>query len=160
MEGIGVVEKICKNKVRWRTADASIKQSQSNLNMDSAAEEDLEKLQQQIEQSKSDLELAENIIKSVQDENKAMTESDVYRQLAYLVPNDIITADTVVCYALNNETIVNMTKQHQSKIGPVYDVKISNPASQVKFEVLNMTSYSIIQDQSPSLEQLFSEWQP
>ena len=41
-----------------------------------------------------------------------MAESEVYRDLVYLVPNDIITPDTVVCFDLIEETSVGMTKQH------------------------------------------------
>ena len=55
-----------------------------------------------------------------------MSESEVYSDLLYFVSSDITTPDTVICYGLTEDTTAVITKQHQSKAGPIYDVKISS----------------------------------
>ena len=61
MEGIGVVEKICKNKVRWRTTDHQIT-NQKHPHTSLESEKDIETLKTEIEKLKTEVQLADAVI--------------------------------------------------------------------------------------------------
>ena len=121
------------------------------------SDQDIEKLKEEIEKLKQELQLADRVIKNVEAENKAMSESEVYADLLYFVANDITTANSLVCYDLEEDTTAMMTKQHHNKSGPIYDVKISSQSSFVKFDFLNLSENSQFRDQFPSLQEMFED---
>ena len=56
-----------------------------------------------------------------------------------MVGPDIVTDNqTIVCYALNPDTTVSLSKMNSSSgTGPIFDIKISSSKSSIKFDVIN-----------------------
>ncbi len=118
---------------------------------------DIEKLRDEIAKAKSELKIVDRVIQNVNMENKTMSESEVYADLLYFVASDITTPETLICFGLAEDTTALMTKQHQNKAGPIYDVKISSQSSAVKFDLLNLGQNSQYRDQYPTLLDIFTD---
>ena len=118
---------------------------------------DIEKLRDEIAKAKSELKIVDRVIQNVNMENKTMSESEVYADLLYFVASDITTPETLICFGLAEDTTALMTKQHQNKAGPIYDVKISSQSSGVKFDLINLGQDSQYRDLYPTLFDMFAD---
>ena len=98
------------------------------------------------------------MIHELETENKLMSESSAYKDLLYFVGSDILTSDTLICYNLSEDTQVAVQKQHQSKIGPIYDIRISSASTEINCEVLNLQDNKVNSNHTAlTLSDMFNE---
>jgi hypothetical protein len=121
MEGIGVVDKICKNKVRWK--------QRGNPN---ATAEDLTVILEQTELYKQSLAQIEYTISKVDAENQAMCVTPTYKDYMYFQASDILTPDSLVVHELAHDVkITSHIKQD------FFEIELFS-ASELRYEFVNV----------------------